>query len=308
MTEKINFLPPEDLQPRFVFASLSETQDWGLVAAGIPLAHQHTRGAGVRVAVLDTGGPNHLDLNDNLLPAIDCSGSGDPTDHQGHGTHVAGVIGALSNGIGILGVAPEVKIIPIKVLDDYGQSGFQQIEDGIRAAIAAGADIINMSLGATVPPPDTLHAAIIEAANKGIIIIAAAGNDAGNVNFPAIYPEVIAVAAVDKEGNLASFSSRGDKVAVAAPGVNIYSTYLANQYAVLNGTSQASPFICGVCALILAWTRANPSVPQITGVKDMLNRLDDMTSTPVGTIGFLGPHQGLGFGIPRMFNMAWDKV
>jgi hypothetical protein len=83
--DKIAFLPPESLDAEFVIGILSETTDWGLLATGIPDAHKHTRGAGIVVAVLDTGGPNHLDLNDNLLPAINCSGTGTADDHQGHG-------------------------------------------------------------------------------------------------------------------------------------------------------------------------------------------------------------------------------
>lgn len=301
--EKISFLPPEALSAEFVIGALSETTDWGLLATGIPDAHKHTRGAGIIVAVLDTGAPNHLDLNANLLPAINCSGTGDANDKQGHSTHVAGIIGALENGVGVIGVAPDAKILPIKVLDDSGHSGFSQIANGIRAAIAAKVDVINMSLGAPQTPPADFYTAIKEAYDAGIIIVAAAGNDSGAVNWPARYDEVIAVSAIDNQGKLANFSSHGDQIDFGAPGVNIYSTYLNNQYAVLNGTSQASPFIAGVCALLLAWTRKNPNLPQIKNSADMLVALGKFTDVN----GRLTDGQ-FGLGVPHFANAIPDDV
>ena len=300
------FLPIEEMQVEFVISALSETMDWGLTAAGIPDAHKITRGTGIKVAVLDTGYATHDDLKANVIAQIDCTSSGASTDHQGHGTHVSGIIAAAANGIGIIGVAPEAQIIAIKVLDDSGRGGFDAIEAGIRAAIAQGADIINMSLGVAAQAPDSLHDAVKEAYDKGIIIVAAAGNDKGAVNFPARYPEVIAVAAMDQKGNMASFSSRGEQVAVGAPGVNIYSTFLNNGYAVLNGTSQASPFIAGVCALTLAYTRANPDKPQIHNAVDMLKALA-LLCDPSGRI-VSGKSGDFGYGVPKFANVDWTKV
>lgn len=301
--EKISFLPPEALKAEFVIGALSETTDWGLLATGIPDAHKHTRGDGITVAVLDTGCPNHLDLNANLLPGINCSGTGDVSDKQGHHTHVSGIIAALENGIGVVGVAPEAKILSIKVLDDSGHSGFSQIADGIRAAIAAKVDIINMSLGAPNTPPDDFYTAIKEAYDAGIIMVAAAGNDAGAVNWPARYDEVIAVSAIDNQGNLANFSSHGDQIDFGAPGVNIYSTYLNNKYAILNGTSQAAPFIAGVCALLLSWNRKNPNLPQIKNMNDMLIALGKFTDVN----GRLTDGK-FGLGIPKFANAVLDEI
>ena len=304
--EPIQFLPNEEMEAAYVFSALSETMDWGLVSTGIPDAHKHTNGAGIKVAVLDTGAAPHDDLNVNLLPGFNCAGTQTEVDGQGHGTHVSGIIAAAANGIGIIGVAPEAKIIPIKVLDDSGKGGFTEIEAGVREAIAAGADVINMSLGAPVEPPESLHQAIKDAYAKGIIIIAAAGNDSGAVNWPARYDEVIAVAAMDKNGNIANFSSRGDQISVGAPGVNIYSTYLHNSYAVLNGTSQASPFIAGVAALMLSYTRANPELTQITNGKDMLKAFDAICDHQ-GRVA-TGKGGDFGYGIPKFGNVDWTKV
>lgn len=303
--ENIKFLPVEDMNFASVVASLSETEDWGQLFTGVPEAHKHTKGEGVSVAILDTGTPNHSDITGNVIQSFNFSDSSTEFDCQGHGTHVSGIIAALENDMGIIGVAPLAKIIGVKVLGESGTGNYESIERGIFAAIDAGANVINMSLGSPVEPPDSFHAAIKQAYDKGIIIVAAAGNDAGAVNFPARYDEVIAVAAVDKNGQLARFSSRGDKVAVSAPGVDIYSTYLNNQYAVLNGTSQASPLVAGICALMLSWAKQNPGSITINNGQDMLKILDDICD-PAGRIGCQGKICDMGFGIPQFANyMPW---
>lgn len=299
--ENIQFLPIEDMEFEFTFAQLSQTVDWGLTKAHVPDFHKITKGAGIKVAVLDTGKSDHTDLPPDIL-GLDTSGSNNPMDMQGHGTHVAGIIGARDNEFGILGVAPECTLMSVKVLSDSGHGGFQNIEAGIRACIENGVDIINMSLGAPVEPPQSLHQAIIDATNQGIIIVAAAGNNSGAVNWPAKYPQVIAVGAIDENGNLSDFSSRGPEISVCAAGVNIYSTYLNNQYAVLRGTSQASPFVAGICALLLAKDRLqNADAPKITSVQSMLEALDVICDQN-GRFNTIGKEGNFGFGIPRFCN------
>jgi subtilisin family serine protease len=222
-------------------------------------------------------------------------------------THVGGIIAACENGMGIIGVAPEAKVMPIKVLNDNGSSQYFNIANGLRMAIDAKVDIINMSLGSPANPGQAFYSLIQEAYEKGIIIVAAAGNDSGAVNFPAKYHEVIAVAAIDQKGNLARFSSRGEQVTASAPGVNVYSTFLNNQYAILNGTSQASPFMAGVCALILSWSRNTPDVTPIRNAQDMLFILDELCD-PSGQI-VKGKVGNIGFGIPQFANfMPWRTV
>lgn len=299
--ENIRFLPEDDLIPVFKpFTQLSQSTDWGLMQANIPAAHKVTKGAGITVAILDTGAPNHNDVNPNLIKAIDCSGDGDANDLQGHGTHVAGIVAACDNDFGILGVAPEAKLVAIKVLDNGGHGGYSNIEQGIRAAMAEGVDIINMSLGSPIEPPQSFHQAIIDASNQGIFIIAAAGNDSGAVNWPARYPEVIAVGAIDQNGNLTNFSSLGPQISVIAPGDNIYSTYLNNQYAILRGTSQASPFVAGLCALMLAKHRGDSSLPELKTLQDMYRELDRLCD-PKGKV-VTGKEGNIGFGIPKDCN------
>ncbi len=303
--EDIEFLPIEDMifEHQLSLLSGSEITDWGLMHANIPLYHDNgVMGQGVTVAVLDTGISPHTDLDGNVVvPYSDTVGS-DGIDRQGHGTHVAGIIGAIKNGSGIVGVAPACKLIGVKVLGDNGHGGYASIEAGIQAAMDAGAHIINMSLGASVEPPVSLHQKIIEAANRGIIIVAAAGNDSGAVNYPAKYPEIIAVGAIDERGNLADFSSHGPEISVVAPGVNIYSTYLNNQFAVLRGTSQASPFIAGICALLLSEdmqkNNGNRTILSVQGMLEALDKICDPKDNPDTDGKIEGNNTGLG--IPKM--------
>jgi subtilisin family serine protease len=219
-------------------------------------------------------------------------------------THCAGIIAAANNDFGVVGIAPKAKILPVKVLGNGGNGSYDNIIAGINAAVDCNVDIISMSLGASSAPPE-LYTAIKRAADAGVILIAAAGNDAGAVNYPARFEEVIAVAALDARGNMAHFSSHGPEVDAIAPGVDIYSTYKDNGYAKLNGTSQACPFIAGVCALMLAWTRKNPSLKPICDYKDMLQRLDDVSSLESQNIT-IGRTGDWGFGVPKYANMKFN--
>lgn len=217
-------------------------------------------------------------------------------------THCAGIIAALQNGTGVVGVAPKAKILPIKVLDDQGQGTYQSIIDGINLAVERKVDIISMSLGCP-RPHQGLQDAIRRAYEAGVILIAAAGNSHGEVEYPAAYPEVIAVSAVDKHGKIADFSCRGDAVDAAAPGVDVYSTYLNNQYALLSGTSQAAPYIAGVCALMLSYAKNNEEAEQIKNSQDMLKVLSEVCDH-----NSVVAKKEYGFGIPKFANyMPWEN-
>jgi len=302
MKERTCFLEPDDLIPAFLpFTQLSQSVGWGLIKSGIPEAHRITKGSGIKVAILDTGGTDHEDLIGNVVGNYDCTGHSDAMDRQGHGTHVAGIVAAKDNDLGVLGVAPEVQIYCIKVLDNSGHGGYDTIEAGIRKAIELGVDIINMSLGSASQPPDSFHNTIKDAYDRGIFIVAAAGNDGKAVNWPARYDEVIAIGALDRTGNLAHFSSRSDEVDAVAPGVDIYACHLNKGYAKLNGTSQACPFMAGVCALLLAWSRKTPDVPLIKNYQDMLQRLDDVCDRDSNNVA-IGRSGEWGFGIPSFAN------
>lgn len=216
-------------------------------------------GAGIKVAVLDTGIGPHPDLN--VKGGTTTVGGKNYSDGNGHGTHVAGTIAALKNDIGVVGVAPAAELYAVKVLNNGGSGSVSSIIAGIEWSVNNEMDIINMSLGSS-EPSQALEDACKAAFNTGIFLVAAAGNSGNadgtgdNVIYPAKYWSVLGVAATDTDNNRAAFSSTGLSVDLAAPGVNIYSTY-KNGYAYLSGTSMASPHVAGVAALVLS---AKPSL------------------------------------------------
>lgn len=301
MEDNIKFIPDEELVPIHVMQSFSQVIDWGLMQSSIPEAWKYTMGEGINVAILDTGIAEHPDMEGAILSPLNFSGENDHIDYNGHGLHCASIVGARNNEMGMVGVAPGCNIIPVKVLGNNGSGSYEGIIAGIQGAMDAGADIISMSLGSPTEAPIALHEKIKEATNKGIIVLAAAGNDAGRTNYPARYDEVIAVAALDRTGNLAHFSSRSDEVDAVAPGVDIYACHLNKGYAKLNGTSQACPFMAGVCALLLAWSRKTPDVPLIKNYQDMLQRLDDVCDRDSNNVA-IGRSGEWGFGIPSFAN------
>ncbi len=182
-------------------------------------------------------------------------------DLNGHGTHVAGTAAAeTNNSRGVAGMAPNTDILAVRVLDANGGGSLADIADGIRYAADTGAEVINLSLGCNCDTK-TLEDAVNYAWNKGSVLIAAAGNDGVSTTFePASYSNVIAVAAVDRYDNLASFSNYGSWVDVAAPGVDIASTYPDNRYVYLSGTSMASPHVAVLVGLLAGQGRNNSQV------------------------------------------------
>lgn len=207
----------------------------------------------VIVGVVDTGVDlTHSDLKDHLVEGFNVVSQGNaPQDDVGHGTHVAGVISALvNNQEGVAGMTWYNKILPVKVLDETGAGSTYSVAQGIIWATDHGAKVINMSLG-NYAEAQFLHDAIKYAYDRDVVLIAASGNDnTERPGYPAAYPEVFAVAATDSSKQKASFSNYGDYIDVAAPGVNIASTYTNNQYAALSGTSMASPHVTALAALI----------------------------------------------------------
>lgn len=218
----------------------------------------------VTVAVIDTGvDSTHEDLSGRVLSGYNAISDGLDTDDvaysmddssNGHGTHIAGIIAAKTNNEkGIAGVAGEfpVSILPVKVLDSAGVGTMYDVAQGIYWAADNGAKIINLSLGARLPDyPRTLAEAVRYAQEKGILVIAAAGNDGMGVAdfYPAFLPGVLSVGAIDTNMRKASFSNDGD---VAAPGVNILSTTTTKEgYDSLSGTSQSAGFVSGIAALL----------------------------------------------------------
>ena len=208
----------------------------------------------VVVAVLDTGVDPHPELEDALLPGYSALPGWDPadtTDVFGHGTHVAGTIGA-DAGSSVEGVAAGVRILPVKVLDDMGWGWWDWIASGVVWATDHGADVINMSIGGAYED-EVLGASIAYAREHGVTVVAAAGNaNTSDPSYPAAFPGVVGVSAVDAQQAKADFSNYGDYVDVAAPGVDITSTVPGGELDTWSGTSMASPHVAGVAALVTA--------------------------------------------------------
>jgi subtilisin family serine protease len=231
---------------------------WNVTAFNLPEAWKYAQGEGVVIAVLDTGCDlDHPDLVENLLPGKNLINPKlPPDDDNQHGTHITGIICAKNNDIGMVGVAPEAKVIPVKVLDKNGDATLTTVANGIYYATERKADIICMSLGNPLPVA-IVHKAIIAATSKGIPIFVAAGN-AGNskdVFYPAAYPETIAIGSIDENFQISKFSNTGKNLDFLAPGGKIFSTVPDDWYAILSGTSMACPFAVGVAALMLSYVR-----------------------------------------------------
>ncbi|MCB4756414.1 MAG: S8 family serine peptidase [Elusimicrobia bacterium] len=253
-----------------------------------------TGSATVIVAVVDSGADlDHPDLAANLMSGRDfVLNNSNPNDDcaaaSGHGTHVAGIIGAVgNNGAGVTGVGWNVRLMPLKVADAslgclYPDSA---IADAIDYAVTNGADIINMSFGG-----DNDNAAMrtsIEAAvAAGVVMVAAAGNESTSaLRYPAANAGVLAVAATDRTDRVAPFSNYGSYVDLAAPGVAIYSTIPDNTYIFMNGTSMASPMVAGVAALVLSEYPSLSASEITTRILQSCENIDAYNPAYVGQIG-----------------------
>lgn len=286
-----------EIAPLTDVAYYGSSYDWGLNDVGAPEAWAAGyTGEGITVAVVDTGVDlDHPDLVANLYVnegeiagnGIDDDGNGyvddlhgydfadndsNANDLHGHGTHVAGTIAADDNGFGATGVAPDATILPVKVLGDNGSGSSVSVAAGIRYAADMGADIINLSLGGGYSAD--IESAISYAQSLGSFIVAAAGNESASVpGFPAqfstSYDNVLSVGAHDSNSNIASFSNAvgsSGSVQIDAPGVGIYSTYVGGRYAMMSGTSMATPHVAGIAALTLS---ADPSLTS-PALRDLL--------------------------------------
>lgn len=281
-------------------------------------------GEGVVVAFIDTGiDLDHPEFSGRVLPGT-CIGdpstkcAGDAAlgaDNNGHGTHVAGIVGAANDGVGATGVAPGASLLPVKVLDARGNGSFDDVAAGITYAATHGADVINMSIGGSSSSPVLLTA--LQGAAPTAVIVAAAGN--GGKRLPPAYPAAYATAAdvvgsmiivgsVDANNRISNFSQTpgnggctstgGGQVCfkdvfLVAPGRNIYSTYPDDTYARLSGTSMATPYVAGAAALVLS---AAPYLTPQQVVSILLNSATDLGSRGVDKVyghGLVNPGAAL---------------
>jgi subtilisin family serine protease len=230
---------------------------WGVdkIDADVVWSSYLLRGAGVNVGIIDTGiDMDHPDLAANVKGGWNCIAETENfDDDNGHGSHVAGTVAGIDNTIGVIGVAPSANLYGIKVLNRSGRGTTSDIIEGMQWAVSNGMDVINMSLGTSsyVEAYETATNAVLDA---GVIMVCSAGNSGpaeNTVGYPAAFEGVIAVAATDSADVVASFSSRGPQVDVAAPGVSIFSTTKSGGYTTMSGTSMAAPHVTGTVALML---------------------------------------------------------
>lgn len=240
-------------------------------------------GKGIKIAVIDTGAGPHSDLKiAGGANVIAGSATTSYSDDNGHGDHVAGIIVGQGINGGVKGVAPDSSLYAVKALDYTGSGYTSDIISGIDWAIDNNMDIISLSLGSSQSSM-ALQNAVDSAYSKGILIVAAAGNDGNSsgtgtsIEYPANYSSVIAVGAVDSTNTRAYFSSTGGKLEVSAPGVNILSTYLNGGYQQMSGTSMATPFVAGDLALL------KQKYPSYSNTQ--LRQLLDSTARDLGAIG-----------------------
>jgi subtilisin family serine protease len=306
--DNVEFAEPDGLVHSF---SVAQSTSWGYdqVQAATAASTNNVTGAGIVVAVVDSGVDylhEDLDANNYVNPGetpdnnVDDDGNGyvddyygydfigslytavtpdhDPADEAGHGTHVAGIIAAENNSVGVKGIAPSAQIMPVKVLDASGSGWESTIADGIRYAVDEGADIINLSLGSYVPS-NTIKSAVDYAETNNVLVIAAAGNDYSFTlpSYPAAYASVVSVGATTEDGFKADYSNWG-KVDVMAPGDHILSSVPGDDYEYYSGTSMAAPHVTGVAALVMQKFGGNARL-----VRHILEHTADDFGTIVGS-------------------------
>ena len=246
------------VEPDYKVSLVSQQVPWGISRVfgsekySFP-TWSNSRGEGISVAVLDSGvDEGHLDLPELHGGSNTINAAHWGTDVNGHGTHVAGIIAAVDNNLGVVGVSPKIDLYSVKVVDDSGSGSYSNLIEGIEWAHDNNISIINMSLGGP-GYSESLKDAVDKAYGGGALLVASAGNGGesmDNVLYPARYNSVIAVSASDSDDNLAYFSSRGPSVELIAPGANILSLYPGNYMAWMNGTSMAAPHVSGAAAVL----------------------------------------------------------
>ncbi|UPM43022.1 S8 family peptidase [Halocatena salina] len=250
--------------------ALAQTTPWGVDRVDADVAHEagHT-GSGADIAIIDTGiDASHPDLQANLgagYAVTSCLWGCDYDwgDDNGHGTHCAGIANAVNNTEGVVGVSTNATLHAVKVLDSRGGGSYSDIAAGIEYVADQGWDVASLSLGGSYSA--AVADAVDYAYNRGVLVVAAAGNSGpctDCVSHPASHSNAVAVSATNDADGLASFSSTGPEVEIAAPGADIYSTYTSDSYNTLSGTSMACPHVAGAGGLLMGEGYTNTEARQ----------------------------------------------
>jgi subtilisin family serine protease len=303
--DNVGLLPGEILTKVLTSQELADSTDWGHKALNIAEAWKITKGKGVITAVLDTGyARNHRDLKGQVIAERSFIPGESVDDFNAHGTFCAAQIAAAANDWGMIGVASESKLAVGKVLSNQGSGTTPGIAQGIDWAVSVKARVISMSLGG--PSRDTdIPPALARAKKAGAINICAAGNDGpgGRVGFPGGYPDCICVAATDKLNKVAIFSSRGERVDIAAPGVGIISAIPGpgdGLFGQMSGTSMATPYIAGLATL---WLSVNLDVP----MEETQDRFFEALKAVATDLPPTGRDPQTGHGIPDAYKLVTYK-
>jgi minor extracellular protease Epr len=292
MKDKL-LLPGDEVKYTGDIQTLSDIIDWGMIDFDVPKLWGKNKGENISVMVCDTGITDHEDLKDNIDydKAASFIDNENFIDHQGHGTCVAGVIAAKESGFGIVGVAPNSKIIPIKSLSNKGFATNKSLEKTLEYAIKIKPDIINMSLGGQHQQGEVFHSLLRKLTELNIPVVCAMGNSGEEYScFPADYPETIGVTSYKKDRNISNFSSRSNDADFALPGEDILTTNLNNKYSIVNGTSFAAPFLSGLLAIILSEAKKQNKNYTISELKNLLIQSSD-------DYGIVGKDRLFGYGI-----------
>lgn len=256
-----------------------------------PKAWEYSMGEGVTIALLDSGVDlDHEDLAENIIGFADMTNT-TLEDVTGHGTHCAGIMVARHDSDGITGVAPKASLYSYKVIGQQNEGTIESVNRALRDAIDREVDIINMSLGLARHPGPEMELLILEAHEKGIIMVAASGNQNARVLYPARFDQVIAVSGVDEMLHREKFSNYGVENEICAPATNIASTYKDGLYATMSGTSMAAPMISGAIALYLAVIKKQ--FDKKMGLKNLIQDLENSAKD----LGQAGKDDFYGWGV-----------
>lgn len=277
---------------------------WALTRLDFDKVNALASGKGITVAVVDTGvDASHEDLTGQVLPGYDVlePGGDGHKDPNGHGTHVAGIIAAKAgNSLGVAGLAPEAKILPVRALDETGYGDDAGIAEGVLWAADHGASVINLSLGSDTKDP-VLAAAVADVIQRKIVVVAASGNGGleGNApSYPAALPGVVAVSASSFGDQLAMFSTTGSYVSLSAPGVSILSTWPGNNYVYESGTSMATPYVSAAFALLESAGKSPSSALSL--LESSATDLGQESKDASFGYGLVDPYAALTDGKPRV--------
>ena len=266
-------------EPYFIPNDPMLGNQWGLISTRFRGAWSDANGGTAKVAIVDSGvNSKHPDIGRIIAQRDFVEGDSVADDDNGHGTHVTGIAGALTdNGKGVAGGCFECELLIAKVMGPIGFTTDSRIVEGINWSVNQGAEVVNLSLGGS-GDSSVLMTAVNRAYSQGAVMVAAAGNEGTNVpRYPAAYSKAIAVSATTADGRLARFSSRGDWVDLAAPGTDILSTRMSGGYKRMSGTSMSAPLVSGLAGLLASRGLSADSIRQRmqTTTKDLGPAGDD---------------------------------